>query len=260
MKKTLKEWIAATAKCFRVEVREESSKVAVSSSSPDSFQRMKHIKDLGFKPKVIYDCGAFIGKWAVSVLEVFPEAQLVLIEPNINLHDQIYENVRAIRKRITLVSAALSDEVGEGALNVWMNPKHSNELTALAASSLLDHVQGPPQETIAVELKTLDMIIDETNKIPDLIKLDLQGGELKALLGAKKHLNSIEMCMVEFGCLGAYVERTTPRDLMEILYDHGFCLYEIVDLRYRPYDGALAGGDFLFVQSWSELKSHKDYF
>jgi FkbM family methyltransferase len=260
MKKRLKEWLTATAKCLGVEVREESLRVEVSTSGPDSFQRLQHIKDLGFKPKVIYDCGAFIGKWAVSVLEVFPEAQLVLIEPNINLHDQIHENVRAIRERITLVSAALSDEIGEGTLNVWMNPKHSNKLTALAASSLLNHIQGPPQETIAVELKTLDMIIDETARVPDLLKIDLQGGELKALLGARKYLNSIEMCMVEFGCLEAYVERTTPKDLMEILYDHGFCLYDVVDLRYRPYDGALAGGDFLFVQSWSELRSHRDYF
>ena len=78
--------------------------------------------------------------------------------------------------------------------------------------------------------------------------------------GAEKILKSVELCIIEFGCLDAYVDRTTSRQLMDIMYDNGFCLYDIVDLRYRPYDGALAGGDFFFIKTSSKLKAHKDYF
>jgi len=47
---------------------------------------------------------------------------------------------------------------------------------------------------------------------------------------------------------------------MDIMYDNGFYLYDIVDLRYRPCDGALAGGDFFFIKASSKLRARKDYF
>ena len=37
------------------------------------------------------------------------------------------------------------------------------------------------------------------------------------------------MMMIEFGCLEAYVGRTTPRDLIDIMFDHDYCLYDLVD-------------------------------
>ena len=178
--------------------------------------------------------------------------------PNITV--PIEKNIQLIKHRITVVNAAVSDKPGKGQLNVWDNPKHNDKITALAASSLLDHVQGRATKKIDVDIKTLDMIVEESKKLPDLLKLDLQGGEIKALIGAKELLKSVELCIVEFGCLDAYVGRTTPNDLMEIMYNSGFCLYDIVDLRYRPYDGALAGGDFFFIKTKSKLRKHKDYF
>ena len=96
--------------------------------------------------------------------------------------------------------------------------------------------------------------------LPDLLKLDLQGFELPALKGADQCLKHAELCIVEFGCLDAYKERTTPNDVMNLMYQYDYVLYDIVDLIYRPYDGALVGGDFFFVKSDSRLKEHKDYF
>jgi FkbM family methyltransferase len=227
---------------------------------PTCMDRLQHLKEIGFSPKVMFDCGAFIGKWAVKVSEIYSKAELVLIEPNVNLLDEIEKRILPLRERTTIVTSAVSDKVGKGTLNVWDNPKHNNKITALAASSLLTHVQGEPEKKIEVDITTIDNIAKEYRKIPDMLKLDLQGGEFKALLGAKKVLKSVELCIIEFGCLDAYVDRTTPRQVMDIMYDNGFCLYDIVDLRYRPYDGALAGGDFFFIKTSSKLKAHKDYF
>jgi FkbM family methyltransferase len=222
--------------------------------------RLKHMGGLGFNPGIIYDCGAFIGKWAAGASAIFPGAHFVLLEPNPQVHDQIRANTASIKERVQIVAAAVSDQTGRGTLNLWDNPRHKNPVTALAASSLLSHVQGKPTKEVEVRVTTIDTIVAETGKPPDLLKLDLQGGERKALLGAVKTLDGVELCVVEFGCLEAYIERTTPRDLMDLMYDHGFCLYDIVDLRYRPHDGALAGGDFFFIKRGSKLRAHKDYF
>jgi hypothetical protein len=40
---------------------------------------------------------------------------------------------------------------------------------------------------------------------------------------------------------------------------HDYCLYDIIDLISRPYDGALTGGDFIFVKNNSQLKKYKGY-
>lgn len=65
--------------------------------------------------------------------------------------------------------------------------------------------------------------------------------------------------MIEFGCWGAYIDRATPHDFLEIMYDNDYCLYDIVEYIYRPYDGALTGGDFIFVKNSSIVRSYKGW-
>jgi FkbM family methyltransferase len=226
----------------------------------DSAERFKNLKNIGFTPKVIMDCGAFVGKWAKEINVLYPDAQLLLVEPNNTLNEQIVQNTKTFDSKVTLLNVAVSDIKGDSVLNVWVNSKHANKTTALAASSLMGHVQGEASVKLNVKTETIDSIINEAKVRPDLLKLDLQGAELPALNGAKTALESVEVCVIEFGCLDAYIERTTPVELCQFMSDLGFVLYDIWDLRYRPYDNALAGGDFVFVKTDSVLREHKDYF
>ena len=260
MKIRIKKLIHSIFNSNEPEIKKNRPEIPAIIGVPTWEDRLKHMKTLGFSPGIIFDCGAFIGRWAASVAEIYPDSHLVVIEPNTNIIGEIKKRTNPFKSRTTIINAAVSDISGKGTLNVWENPRHNNEITALAASSLLDHVQGDPQTKIDVEIKTLDMVAEEIKMTPDLLKLDLQGGERKALQGARNILKEVEICMVEFGCLDAYIERTTPRDLMDIMYDNGFCLYDIVDFLYRPFDGALAGGDFFFIKTSSKLRKHKDYF
>ena len=42
-------------------------------------------------------------------------------------------------------------------------------------------------------------------------------------------------------------------------FDHDYCLYDLVDLHYRPYDRALTGGDYIFVKNSSALRAYKGW-
>jgi len=149
---------------------------------------------------------------------------------------------------------AIGAKDGIAFLNVW-----DNEETKMSGSSLKGHVQGDPQKRMEVALQRLDTLASKYDLQPNLIKLDLQGYELEALKGAPKLLKTTEVFIIDFGCLPAYVDRRTPNDLLKVMYENDFCLYDIIDLIYRPYDGALTGGDFFFVKNSSPLKAYEGY-
>jgi hypothetical protein len=72
-------------------------------------------------------------------------------------------------------------------------------------------------------------------------------------------LRTAEVVITEFGVGEAYLNSTTPLQLIQFMHDHDFVLYDIVDLLYRPYDKALSSGDFFFVKRTSKLLAYKGY-
>lgn len=220
---------------------------------PSCMERLQHVKKLGFFPKVIFDGGAFKGLWSSAIAEVFPGSQIVLMEPNPNLQDTIKSNISGIHPPAILLNVALGEMPGEKALNIW------GDVNSAPGASLFEHVQGKADTIIQVEVDTLDNISKRLALTPDLLKLDLQGGELLALNGGSKILKDTEFAIIEFGCLEAYMGRATPRDIIDVMYDNDYGLYDIVNCHYRPYDRAMAGGDFFFVKNWSILRNYKGW-
>ncbi len=216
--------------------------------------RIKNMKNIGFAPKCIFDCGASVGYWSYEVSKLFPGSQIVAIEPNSIVLPQTEKTLSNIKPKVIIEECALGATSGDAHLNIW-----DNDQTKMSGSSLKDHVQGNPENKLKIRLDTLDNICERHHLSPNLVKLDLQGGEIEALKGAEKVLRTAEVFIIEFGCLEAYVDRTTPFELMNTMYNNDYCLYDIIDLIYRPYDNALTGGDFIFVKTSSQLKEYKGY-
>ena len=213
-------------------------------------KRIRWLSTVGFQPRTVFDAGAFIGQWTANTAAEFPNASFVLIEPN-------PQSMLAARNRLAehtpapvFVEAAVGAVAGTAHLNIW---------EAGQGSSLLGHVAGAPQDAVEVTVTTLDAIAEQLGRYPEMVKLDLQGFELEALRGAERVLATARMFLIEFGCLSAYIDRVSPRELLDHMYDSGYVLYDVVDLLYRPYDGALTGGDFFFVKKDDELRSYSGY-
>lgn len=233
--------------------RKEIEPASRANAMPSWSERMKLAKKLGFSPKVIFDGGAFNGNWTRTATDLFPGTQIVIIEPNPFVQEDIKRNTSHIQPSPNILNVALAESPGKAKFSIWREEKLDT------GASLLDHVSGKAHKVIEVNVDTLDNISQQTTLIPDLLKLDLQGGELSALKGATQVLKHAEFMIIEFGCLEAYIGRATPRDLLEITYENDYCLYDIVDCHYRPYDGAMTGGDFFFVKNSSVLRSYKGW-
>lgn len=113
---------------------------------------------------------------------------------------------------------ALSDRAGTASFNyVKTNP---------AYSGLQKRKYDRPNEedeTITVEMRTLDSVVLAENKPVALIKIDVEGGEMGVLRGAEQLLHRDHPVIIfEFGIGGSDVYGTTPEMLWDYLTGRGY--------------------------------------
>ena len=231
-----------------------SSKTVQNRVNPTIFGRLENMKQIGFSPKVIFDCGAHVGGWTQKVSRIFNDSFYILFEPNPLVFNKINYYMTDSNVEYKALQKAVGSKSGVFTLNIWEDVDQYQ-----TGSSFCNHVRGDAAKKIECEITTLDLVCEELDLVPGLVKLDLQGYEIEALKGSKNVLEKTELFIIEFGCLEAYVDRTTPRDLIDLMYENDYSLYDIVDMHYRPYDNALTGGDFFFIKNNSKLKAHKGW-
>ena len=134
-------------------------------------------KDIVKKGMVVVDVGAHIGYYAILASKLVgksgevwafePEPEnLIDLETNIKLN--MCSNVRTVGK-------AVSDKIGNAKLYITKG--------ASGECGLIE-IGQKPRITIDVATLTLDSIVGDV--LVDVIKIDVEGGEMKVLLGAEK--------------------------------------------------------------------------
>jgi FkbM family methyltransferase len=196
------------------------------------------------RPGTIFDIGAARGDWSRIACRVFPNAALVLIEPL----DEFANSLRAIahdRPRTILVRAVASAASGEVHLNV-----HAD----LVGSSILLESGDPVVNGVArtVASVTVDeLVARHALKPPYLIKMDVQGAELRVLDGAREAIQHADAIIAEASLLPFFEGGPLLRDLVAALGERGFLAYDIFGATHRPLDGALAQVDLVFApEAW----------
>jgi len=176
-----------------------------------ALKRVAKRRESGRSP-VIFDVGANVGSYTNQVLEICGEDVVVYaFEPSAAAFARLQNEVGA-RPQVHLVRAGIGAKRGTATL--WSDAPGS-VLASTYVNPVNANVAGEQ-----IEIETLDEYC-ETHGIThiDLLKLDLEGGELDALRGAKRLLDAgaIELVQFEFGqpSLGA---RTYFVDLFEMLH------------------------------------------
>ena len=139
------------------------------------------------------------------------------------------------------VGVALSDAIGESFFRLG----ESN--SGLVSSQNVDPA------TIAVPCSTLDQLLSERAAFhPNLLKLDLQGHEIRALDGAGAGLLRFEVIILEISIL-RIGEVPIFHEVDAYMEENGYRLYDLLPQYDRPLDGALWQVDAFYVRNDSLL-------
>ena len=144
------------------------------------------------QPKTtIVDIGARKGNWYREIAQFFPDSDAHLFEPTPNIVEYI---TRKFKKNTQHVHAvALSNEQGTVDFHI--------DLELGGWSGLTQQRKNGKYRTIQVEVKTLDSF---KFKNVGLIKIDVEGNELKTIQGAKKTIKKYKP-IVYFECADVHM-------------------------------------------------------
>lgn len=180
--------------------------------------------------RVVLDIGSRDAKEAIALKEYFPAAAVYTFECNPACIELCEENIDN-RPGIILVDKAISDENGPVdfyAINTEKTISTRKPDKTIGASSLFVANPAYPHETyyqdkITVEAITLKRwAIDNKIETVDLVWMDLQGSELKALKGMGNLIDTVSVIYTEVEYQSVYLNQPLFDEIDEYLALRGF--------------------------------------
>jgi FkbM family methyltransferase len=173
---------------------------------------------------ILFDLGAYEGKWSSFCHKLYPQANFFLFEPQPGCQKLILDlNL----PNSILIPKAVSSKTTQMEF-------YSDSSTISSLASLHERQESNFKKykfkSFAVDTITIDEIVSEYNlEYIDLMKMDIEGHELEALKGAGKSLASgmIKALTFEFGS-GNVNSRTFFRDFWDLLNPLGYKIYRIL--------------------------------
>ena len=217
------------------------------ASFRDPFQVMQQLL-AGHDVTHILDAGASHGRISRKLLRLFPDASVHAFEPQPRYRDKLAQ-LHESDARFIPYFLALSDTAGTIDLQITQSPG----VTSLFRPNQYLRTSCPEDSAIVsvetVEMTTIDGWAKSRGGIPlQLMKFDIQGGELQALRGARETLdNSTLLVYTEILFNPLYEGGAIYSEIDLLLRDSGFILYDIYKPRYSG-NGLLLWGNAIFIK------------
>jgi len=159
---------------------------------------------------VVVDGGANQGQWLAYARQIWPEARYVCFEPQGECASMIPKD-----EKVTVVESALGDRIG----TIKFNRSSFNQSSSILKMGVL-HKEAFPfsagETIVEVPVTTLDQWCEENGVWGDVVKLDLQGYELSALMHMPRSLMKAKVLCVET----SYVELYEAQPLFGDIHDY----------------------------------------
>lgn len=210
-------------------------------------------KLLGGKASVIFDVGAYIGRIANKYQQMFPDAIIYCFEP----YPDTFRKLQRIENKRTLVyNLAVSDR--ERVMDLQVNRNYATNSLLFSSEEIAKWADKPtdvmPMDTIKVKVTTVDKFCRE-NKIGhiDILKMDIQGGEIMALHGAQRMLSTqqIDLIYIELLFVPLYDGQASFEAISNYLAVSGYKLFNFYNFaidktgRLKWCDGLFCLGKIL---------------
>lgn len=176
---------------------------------------------LGLSAPVVLDIGANVGLYSAAVLKINPRAEIYAFEPSSVAREELERKFFG-NSQVLIYPLALGEYEKDAIL--WSDSAGSG--LASLTKRRLDHFDINFNYSEKVKVSTLDQWQNESQIIPDLIKIDVEGHELEVLKGGLKTLALAKVVQFEFG--GCNIDtRTFFQDFWYLFRDAGFEIYRI---------------------------------
>jgi FkbM family methyltransferase len=216
------------------------------SFKEDAFVKQQEI--MGKNLSVIFDVGANVGDIALRYSELFSNAAIYAFEPFPDSFQALQNNI-AGKSKITPYQKAIAAIAGEQTFFVNYNAD-TNSLLPSQKMGLSSDKQVANKGEIKVAVWTIDDFCKEKGiGFIDILKLDIQGGELAALNGAANMLaeNKIGLIYTEAYFRQQYVDQPLFHDISKYLEQFGYFIQDIYSPIYGK--GSLAWCDAIFLKT-----------
>lgn len=218
--------------------------VKKSSFKDDAFATQKElvIRDA----PLIIDLGANRGDVSERYLNLFPSPIIHAFEPFPDTYSILRDRFNG-NAHVHCHNMAIADASGQKEFYVNRNVD-TNSLLKPQKTGLSSDKQVENSRVIRVNATSLDKFAGENSiQVIDILKMDIQGGELSALKGASDLLmnRKIKCIYAEVYFVEQYELQPLFHDISKFLYGYGFTMQDL----YTPIYGLgnIAWGDAIFV-------------
>lgn len=208
-----------------------------------------NLKNIGFTPNYIVDCGAAGGEYSSLIKSIFPESKVLGIDANRWTENNIPGT------DITEI-AVLSDQDNKKMSFYRKKDFILNNRFCTGDSLFRENTQHyMDHNTIIDEVNTITLksILNKYNiKIIDLLKIDTQGSEILIMQGLGNLLYNIEFIELETSLVNYNIGGCLFNDIIDFLKPN-FTIFDITEL-HRHYDTYLCQIDIIFQNKQSKIQ------
>ena len=185
---------------------------------------------------VFYDIGASIGYYSLFASKIVGNRGMIFsIEPSQTAYKILKRNT-AKNENIKTVNIAIGDSNKNCIFNEFST--RYNEYNTLIIDDFIKQSKWfkystPVQTTIP--MKTLDAVIDESKHYPDVVKIDIEGGEALLLHGMIDSINNIAPDLI-FRYWPNNRDNATQTSVFNQLFRYGYEVYSLKNNQKIHFD------------------------
>jgi FkbM family methyltransferase len=216
---------------------------------PDMGASLELMKRKGFSPRHVLDIGAYVGNWTRMCKGIWPEARVCMFEPQEDKRPGLERLVREL-PGVELKTTLLGDKPD---VRVTFYKAESGSSTYMLKSE-------PGLKPVELPSTTLAWALEGTPFAkPDLIKVDVQGAELKVLSGGPEVLAAAEVVILETALVEEYAGAPLFAEVIEFMARRGLVVHDICTIWRNTNSESMNEADVIFVRENSPLRDHRFY-